>query len=508
MDSNNKRIAKNTLLLYVRMLFTMIISLYTSRVVLNTLGVTDYGIYNVVGGIVSLFTFLSGSMSTATQRYITFALGRANDVYLKKVFSTSLFIHLLLSFLIIILAETVGLWFLNNYMQIPENRMDAASWVYQISIMACVVTLMSVPYNSAIIAHERMQAFAYISVLEVLLKLGIVYMLLISNFDKLKLYALLMLTVNLLMRLVYRVYCKKHFEETRFKLVYDRELIPKMMGFASWNLFGSVACVMYTQGVNVILNMFFGPIVNAARGVAVQVQGVVNSFCANFQMAVNPQITKSYAKGDLEYMHKLVFQSSKYSYFLILLLSMPIMLETEVILKCWLKVVPDHTVNFLRLILCTVLIETLANPMMISAQATGKIKIYQIVVGGLLLFILPISYIALKFGLPPESVFVVHLLFILAAQIARVQIVGKMVRLSKIAYCKEILWPLLKVSILAPIIPMVGVLYLPVTVFGVVCVCALCVLSSVVVIYMIGCNGNERVFIRRSIANVLGNGQK
>ena len=453
-----------------------------------------------------MFTFLSGSMSTATQRYITFALGRADDIYLKKVFSTSLLIHVLLSFLIIFLAETVGLWFLNNYMQIPENRMDAAFWVYQISIITCVVALLSVPYNSAIIAHERMQAFAYMSILVVVLKLCIVYLLLISSFDKLKLYALLMFLVQLFMRMVYGVYCKRHFKETKFCLIYDKNLILKMMGFASWNLFGSVAYIMYSQGINILLNIFFGPVVNAARGVAVQVQGVVNSFCANFQMAVNPQITKSYAKDDLSHMHKLVFQSSKFSYFLILILSMPVFWETDAILKCWLKVVPDHTVTFLRLMLCTVLIETLANPMMISAQATGKIKTYQMVVGGLLLFILPVSYVALKMGMDPETVFVVHILFSVVAQTARVLMVSKMVKFSKRAYCKDIINPLFKVSIFASIIPMLSSFYFPQTIVGTVCVCVLCVFSSIFVIYTMGCNYSEKVFIKQLIARVLRNG--
>lgn len=506
MNSNSRRIAKNTLLLYVRMLFTMAISLYTSRVVLNTLGVTDYGIYNVVGGVVSLFTFLSGSMATATQRYITFALGSSDGSYLKNVFSTSILIHALLAFIIIVLAETVGLWFLNNYMRIPENRMDAAFWVYQFSIFTCVVMLMSVPYNSLIIANERMQVFAYFSILDVSLKLGIVYVLLVLSFDKLKLYALLMFVVQLLIRIVYGLYCKRNFSEAKFCFIYNKALVRNMMGFASWNLFGSVASITYTQGINIILNMFFGPVVNAARGVAVQVQGVVSSFCANFQTAINPQITKSYAKSDFEYMHKLVFQSSKYSYFLVLLLSMPLFLETDMILTCWLKVVPEHTVNFLRLILCSVLIETLANSMMISVQATGNIKTYQIVVGGLLLFILPVSYIALKIGMAPEAVFVVYVFFSLIAQVFRVQLVSKMISLSKKTYYKEVLLPILKVTVLASVVPLVSTFFLPRDIVGAISVCLLCVLFSALVIYTVGCDRNEKTFIRQFVVRILKHG--
>ena len=338
------------------------------------------------------------------------------------------------------------------------------------------------------------------------MKLAIVYVLLVSSIDKLKLYALLMFTVQLLIRFVYGAYCNRHFEETRFKFVYDRSLVNKMMGFASWNLFGSVASIMYTQGINILLNVFFGPVVNAARGIAVQVQGVVGSFCANFQMAINPQITKSYAHNDLEYMHKLIFQSSKYSYFLVFLLSLPLFIETDVILSLWLKLVPEHTANFLRLILCSILIETLANSMMVSVQATGNIKKYQMIVGGLLLLILPVSYIALKLGMSPEVVFIVHIFFSLVAQAFRVLLVSKMIFLSKGTYLKKVLLPILKVSVLAPVVPLVCMCYAPQNVLGAIYVCVLCVVFSGVVIYAMGCEGNERVFIRTSVARVFRHG--
>lgn len=288
---NNKRIAKNTLLLYFRMLFTMAVSLYTSRVVLNTLGVEDFGIYNVVGGVVAMFGFLNSAMSSSTQRYITFELGKNDFEQLKKVFNTSVSIHAFISVVILILAETIGLWFLYNKMTIPIERMDAALWVYQGAIASTIVLIMSVPYNATIIAHEKMSAFAYISVLEVVLKLLIVYLLLIGDFDKLKLYAVLMFSIQLIIRLIYGRYCKKHFSETKFQWTKDWKLFKEMLGFAGWNLWGNCAGIAFTQGVNILLNMFFGPAVNAARGIAVQVQNAVNQFSFNFQTALNPHTT-------------------------------------------------------------------------------------------------------------------------------------------------------------------------------------------------------------------------
>ena len=323
-SSNNKRIAKNTLLLYFRMLVTMAVSLYTSRVVLNILGVEDFGIYNVVGGIVAMFGFINGSMTSATQRYLTFELGQNNRTQLTKVFSTSLSIHAIISFLIIVLAETVGLWFLWNKMQIPADRMNAAFWVFQCSVAASVIMIMSVPYNAAIIAHERMSAFAYISIIEVSLKLLIVCFLRYFHTDKLILYAALIVIVQLVIRLCYSWYCNRHFKETKYRWIWDKTLFCEMTGFAGWNLFGNLAAITFTQGLNLLLNMFFGPVVNAARGIAVQAQTAIGQFSSNFQTALNPQITKSYATGDMEYMHGLIFRSAKFSFFLLLLLSLPV----------------------------------------------------------------------------------------------------------------------------------------------------------------------------------------
>lgn len=493
---NNKRIAKNTLLLYVRMLFTMAVSLYTSRVVLNALGVEDFGIYNVVGGVVAMFGFINGAMTGTTQRYITFELGKRNLLQLQKVFCTSVNIHTLISLLIIVLAETIGLWFFYHKMTIPVERINAALWVYQFSILSAVVMIMSVPYNATIIAHEKMSAFAYISVLEVTLKLLIVYLLLLGDFDKLKLYALLVFCIQLIIRMIYGSYCKRHFAETQYRFIWDRKLFKEMVGFAGWNLWGSCAAIAFTQGLNLLLNLFFGPAINAARGIAVQVQAAISQFSGNFQMALNPQITKSYATGDYGYMHSLIFKSSKFTFFLLLFLSMPVMVETETILTIWLKIVPDYTVTFLRLMLCVTIIDAVANPLMASAAATGKVRVYQSVVGGILLAILPISYIVLKLGGDPASVFIVHLCVCAVAFTVRLFIIRPMIKLSLSAYMVQVILKCLGVAVVAAILPLLLKSAMPAgSLYTFIIICTMCAISVSCTAYWLGLNQSERKFV-------------
>ena len=369
-SSNNKRIAKNTLLLYIRTLLIMLVTLYTSRVVLNTLGVTDYGVYNVVGGVVAMFGFINSSMASATQRFITFALGKGDKDNLQKVFSTALQIHVLIAALIVVLGETVGLWFMYTQMQIPADRMDAAFWVLQCSIVSAVVMIISVPYNADIIAHERMSAFAYISIIEAVLRLAIVYLLLAFSYDKLILYAFLTLAVQLLIRFCYSSYCNKHFPESKYRHVWDKFLFKEMTGFAGWGMFSSLSGILSGQGLNMLLNVFFGPVVNAARAVAVQVQNAILQFIGNFQMAINPQITKTYANGEMEDMHKLMFRSAKFTFYLLFVVSLPVLFETNFILTVWLKTVPENTVIFLRIMICVSLLYPLSTPLIIPNQDT------------------------------------------------------------------------------------------------------------------------------------------
>lgn len=483
------------------MIILMLVTLYISRVVLNALGVEDYGIYNVVGGVVAMFGFINSSMSSATQRYITFALGKRDKANLQKVFSTALQIHMLISLLIIILGETIGLWFMYTQMQISADRMEAAFWVLQCSIASTVVMVVSVPYNADIIAHEKMSAFAYISMLEAVLKLAIVYVLIISPYDKLILYAFLILAVQLLIRLCYTRYCHKHFEESQYRRVWNKSLFKEMIGFAGWSIFGNLSSVLFGQGLNMLLNVFFGPMVNAARAVAVQAQHAMQQFTANFQMALNPQITKTYAAGEMHEMHKLMFRSAKFSFFLMFLLSLPVLLETEFILTAWLKTVPEHTVVFLRIMICTSLIYTLANPLIVANQATGKVKKYQAICGSILLMILPISYVCLRLGCPAYSVFIVHFIMESVAQVTRMLILRPLIGIRIRDYLRYIYYKVFLVAVLSAILPICVYYHMGEGVIRFFVVGTLCVISVSSVAYTMGLSKNERIFVSSKIVS-------
>ncbi len=502
-SQDNKRIAKNTLMLYFRMLFTMSVSLYTSRIVLNTLGVSDYGIYNVVGGVITMFTFLNGAMASATQRYLNFGLAKNDLNWTKSIFRTAMQIHIMIALVILLLAETVGLWFVMNKLVIPADRITAAMWVYQFSVITCMVSIISLPYNADIIAHERMNAFAYISIMDVTIKLLLVYLIQIVETDKLILYALFFLFVQLLDQAIYNFYCKHHFPEVNFSFKYNKVLFKEMSSFAGWSLWGNIAGILFTQGVNILLNIFFGPTVNAARGVAVQVQSVISGFVVNIQMALNPQITKSYAKADLNRMHSLMFASSKFCFFMLFLIVLPLSIEAKDVLTFWLKIVPDHTVWFLRLIIFVMLTETLANPYIIANQATGKVKIYQAVCGGLLLLIVPIAYLVLKLGGSPESVFIVHGCIAIVTQIARVYLMRNLINISIGLYLRKIILPILSVALLSPILPIIvhnnvddGLLHFLI-------VCLISIVSVILSSYYLGLSALERTVVQNKVASLI-----
>jgi len=490
----NQKIAKNTLVLYFRMLFSMLVSLYTSRVVLRELGVSDFGVYNVVGGIVILFAFINSAMSSSTQRYLVFEIGTGNKDKLKKVFNSSLLIHLLISVVVIILAETVGLFFLCKYMIIPPGRMYAASWIYQFSIISCVISVINVPFNAIIISYEKMSIFAFFSISEVMARLFVVFMLQYSPIDKLIFYSVLLLIISCISNFFYFIYCRKNFAETGFAFSIDKPLIREMMIFASWNLWGNLASVVSNQGVNMLLNIFFGPVVNAARGIAVQVQQAVLAFITNFQLAFNPQITKSYAGGDLEKMHKLVISSSKISFFLLFFLSMPVLIETDFLLKLWLGKIPEYTVIFLRIILITSLIEVIANPLMISAQATGKIKMYQMVIGGILLLTVPLSYAVLKLKTIPEIVFIIYFIIALVAQLFRIMLVCNLINLPYVKYFSAVIVRILIVICCSVFFPVMLDLMLPDTISSFFVICLTSGIVTVIFVYCFGLNKSEKQF--------------
>lgn len=500
-SENNRRIAKNTLLLYIRMLFIMAVSLYTSRVVLNSLGVEDYGIYNVVGGVTAMFSILSGSLSAAISRFITFELGKGNLEKLKTVFSTAVTVQLLLAAIIVIAAEVAGVWFLNAKMNIPAERMYAANWVLQCSIFTFAINLVSVPYNAAIIAHERMSAFAYISIIEVTLKLGAVFALHLFMHDKLIAWAVLLFLISAAIRFVYGIYCKRHFEECTYRFVLDKPLLKEITGFAGWNFIGSSSAVLRDQGTNIALNLFCGPVVNAARGISVQVQMAVQNFVTNFMTALNPQITKSYACGDRSYMLTLIRQGARLSFYLMLLLSLPVLIETPTILKIWLRIVPDHTVNFVRLILLFTLTESLSGPLITAMLATGKIRNYQLVVGGLQMMNFPISYLLLRWGAAPEVTLIVAIAISFCCLFSRLWMLRRPLGLDAGNYFKQVIGRVFVVALLAAIVPVVIHLRYDDTVARLLVVCATSWLSTLSVIYYIGLDSAERAFVWNKITS-------
>lgn len=496
---NNKRIAKNTLLLYCRMLFLMAVSLYTSRVVLNALGVEDFGIYNVVGGIVAMFTVLSGSLSAAISRFITYELGKGNSSNLNRIFSSAVTIQLGLAGIIILLAETIGLWFLNVKMNIPEMRMEAANWVYQFSIITFSINLISVPYNASIIAHEKMSAFAYISILEAIGKLTIAYLIVISPMDKLIFYSILMCVVALIVRFTYGNYCKKHFSECIYHFIWDKQLLKQMFGFAGWNFIGATSAVLRDQGGNVIINLFCGPTVNAARAVAFQVNTAIHGFVSNFMTALNPQITKSYAANEHNYMMTLIYQGARLSFYMLLILSLPVIVNTHYILTLWLKIVPEHTVLFVQLILIFGMSEALSQPLITAMLATGKIRNYQIIVGGLQMMNLPVSYILLRNGIFPEIVIIVAILFSQCCLITRLLMLHYMIKLSIKKYIMKVYINVFAVALISSIIPIILKYNMTESLLNFTTITILSILYTGVVIYFIGCTNDERSFLNNKL---------
>lgn len=452
-SESNKRIAKNTLILYVRMFLMMLVGLYTSRVNLAALGVDNFGVYNVVGGFVGMFSILSTSLSDAISRFITYELGRGDGNRLKTMFSTSVNIMMALSLVVVVVAELLGPWFIESQLQIPAGREVAAQWVFQFSILNFVVGLISVPYNAAIVAHERMSAFAYISIFEALGKLAIALLIPHSPIDKLIFFAGLLTLMSLLIRFIYGAYCKRHFAECTYTFTFDKSVFKQMGGFAGWNFFNSTTYILNTQGVNMLLNMFFGVAVNAARGVALSVNNIINQFVGNFMTAINPQITKSYASGDLDRMHKLVCRGAKFSYYCMFLLALPIILGAEQIMNLWLVDVPQYTVQFVQLILLTSLCECIGRTGYTACMATGRLRKYSLIItsiGSLEFFLV---WVAFSMGANPLYAYYIYVFVKIAVVIARMFLMEEMVHLKASMYVKNALLPVILTSLVALLVP-------------------------------------------------------
>lgn len=499
-ESENKRIAKNTVVLYMRMMVMMFISFFTSRVMLNALGVDDYGINNVVGGLVSMFSILSGSLSSSTSRFLTFGLGKGDMQELKKTFSTTINIHIILAIVVVIAIETIGAWFLNNKMNIPADRLYAANWVLQCSVVGFALGLLSVPYNAAIIAHEKMSAFAYMTIFDAAFKLIIVFAIYYYGGDRLILFSVLMMIQSAIRQFVFWIYCKHNFEECIYIKVWDKKLNKSIFSFAGWNFIGCTAGLMKDQGVNIAINLFTSPAVNAARGIAMQVNGIIGQFIGGFTTALNPQITKSYASGDLKRMHTLIFQGTRLSYYLFMFLSIPVFFEIETILQVWLGQVPEHTVLFSRLVLILSLAEILSYTLITAQNATGKIKNYQIVVGGILLMNFPVSYLLLYLGFFPEITIIVAIVISQICLFARLWFLRGMVKLHVREYVINVYLKVILVTILSLILPAFSYYFLasqPVIRFFTLCIVS--AISSLFNIYYIGCNKQERALIQNYI---------
>lgn len=445
-SSNNRRLAKNTMSMYVRMLFLMFISFYTSRVVLRTLGAEDFGTYNVVGGVVVMFTFINSAMTTGTQRHLSFELGIPGG-NVGRIFSACLNIHLLFALFIIILSETVGLWFLNTKLNIPEGRISAANYVYQLSVLSCVFNIIRVPYNAAIIAYEKMSFYAYIGIVEGVLKLVIVYLLGFAPCDHLIFYAVLMSFVIAIVTICYYIYCRINFEDIKYIKVCDNKLYKKLINFSGWTLFGSVANVAKNQGVSFIINIFYGVTVNASIGIANQVNAAISQFVAGFQQAFNPQLTKVEATKDREYQAKLINMTAKYSYFVMLFCSLPILYNLDYILSCWLGKYPAYSKDFCMWIVIASLIDTISGPLWVTIFATGNIKKYQILISSLLLLILPIGYVIGLLEIEPHYIFVIQSMLNFLAIIGRLLTIRGLIKFDIYRFIKDVFVPIIFVTL-------------------------------------------------------------
>lgn len=502
-DSSTRRIAKNTGLLYIRMLVMMVISFITARVMLKALGVDNYGINNVVGGLVSMFSMLSASLSGAVSRFFTFGLGKGDMKHLREVFATSINIHIVLAVVVLIAIETVGVWFLNHRMVIPDGRLGAANWVLQCSTIIFAINLLSVPYRAAIIAHERMSAFAYLTIFDATAKLLIVCAIYFYGGDKLKLLAVLNILPALISQFIYWRYCKRNFVECRYERVYDKKLFAEIFSFAGWSFIGNTAGLMKNEGVNVVINTFTSSAINAARGIAMQVNGMVMQFISNFTMALNPQIIKDYAAGQLERMHRLMFQGTKLSYYIFMILSIPIMFESEAFLQVWLGEVPAHTVLFTRLVLVLSLAEIISHTLITAQTATGKIKVYQMVVGGILLLNLPVSYLLLRWGCLPEVTVIVAIIVSQLCLVARLWFLRRMIDFPVGRFITKVYCNVIVVTLLSLIVPGVCYMLMPAGYMRFFVLCSLSVLSSAATIYFVGCTREERALVVRAFDSII-----
>ncbi len=496
--TNNKRIAKNTLYLYLRMFLTMGVSLYTSRIVLNTLGVEDFGIYNVVAGVIVLFTFINGALAIASQRYISFAIGKGDSTEIRQVFSMSITSHAAIALTVFFIAETIGrflLWKLN----FPVDRYDAIEWLYQLSVLTCIVSIIRIPYNAMIIANEKMLFYAWVSIIEVILKLIIVFVLVITTGDKLIVYAILLLTVTIITNFIYYYYCRRTFPESKYLFFFDKELFKEFFSFSGWSIAGSLANVGSQQGLNMILNIFCGVTVNAAVGICNQVMNAVGQFLTNFQTAFNPQLVKSYAVGDKEYFMNLIFKSSKFSYYLMFIISIPAVINCSFLLEVWLDTVPLYAAEFSQLMIVFLIFDAISGPLWISVQATGNIKKYQLLMAFLILLNLPLAFCVLSQGLSPVYVFVVRVLINIVTLLVRVVYLRSLIKLPARKFIVQVLLPIFFVTLLVLPLPLYMKYILEDGWINLISNSFASIILSFVIIYLIGLTQSEKALVNNLV---------
>ncbi len=504
-SQDNKRVAKNTAYMYIRMAFSMFVGLYTSRVLLQALGVEDYGLYNVIGGIISIFTVLNSALINTTSRFITVSLAKGIVQDTRKIFNMALLLHFVVGLLIVSFGETAGLWYLQNKLVIPEGRDVAAEWLYQFTIISAFLSTINVPYNASIIAHEKINVYALIQIADVVLKLIIVLLLAVAPFDKLIFYALLILGVTVMNICINFIYCHRKFEEVKLRFFWNWRIFKEMLKFVGWAMVGNFSNMFYTQGINLMLNAFCGPAVNAARGIAVQVQGVVAQMANNVQTAINPQIMKTYAVNNLERMHMLICASSRFCYYLLFLIALPIMLEADFILKLWLGVVPEHTVNFIRLTLIASLLDAFINPMFTANLASGKLNLYYIPISVVSFSFMFITYFAIRDTGVPESVFICYLGMILLGVIVRIFVMNRQVQLPKWIYVRDAILPVLIVTILASVFPILVQLSMEKGLLRLIAILIVSSSSIGLAVLIVGISQSERQMIIQFVRNKFTN---
>lgn len=496
---NSSRIAKNTGMLYFRMILLMLVSLYTSRVNLEALGIDDFGIYGVIGGLVGMFWIISTSMVGSINRFLTFELGRNNTERLVKIFGSALAFQYIIAAIILIVGETIGLWFLNNKMVIPPDRIVAANWVYQFSLLSFGLDLLVIPYTAAIVAHEKMSAFAYISILTAVGKLVVAWTTVVAPIDRLIWFGGLILVNSTIIRLVYIVYCRRHFEECSGTIIFERSVWKEMFGFAGWTFIGTTAAVLRDYGGNIVINLFYGPVVNAARAIANQVNGAVGGFADNFMMAIKPQITKNYASGNIDYMMQLVRQGARLSYYILFIVMLPLLCSTDYILNLWLVDVPQGTVLFVQLVLVLTLSECLGGTLITAMLATGRIKKFQIIVGCINLLNLPVSYVVLSMGAIPQSVIIVAIVISVCCNIARIILLRELVVFSVRRFIVKVYLNVLVVSAVSAVAPVLLSSYMSDTFCSFVTVSAVALVSSILTILYVGCDKDEKKMVYEKV---------